>query len=195
MHEGSSLDHDADDTVLHWLPDSFTASRSSSPAALDSHLAHLKTPGEALVFVLFYVTHSKCYVLTEHFTPSQASPEYAEVLSYMRRPDATLGGWLNDAAVDNPVEYCVGTCHRVFGVHQNFMSSMFFMQLGPVENPARGMMSRLPGFATPPAMLTEISAEAPRTMYAMYIYPQVSSVQVESGWVMSLTFISSDVDP
>ncbi len=48
------------------------------------HLAHLKTPGEALVFVLFYVTHSKCYVLTERFTPSQASPEYAEVLSYMR---------------------------------------------------------------------------------------------------------------
>ncbi len=26
MHEGSSLDHDADDAVLHWLPDGFTAS-------------------------------------------------------------------------------------------------------------------------------------------------------------------------
>ncbi|KAK0445822.1 hypothetical protein EV421DRAFT_1902188 [Armillaria borealis] len=53
------------------------------------------------------------------------------------------------------------------------MSSMFFMQLGAVESPARGMMSRLPGFATPPAMLTEIGAEALRTMYAMYIYPQM----------------------
>ncbi len=89
-HEGSSLDHDA---VLHWLLDSFTASQSSSPAALDSHLAHLKTPGEALVFVLFYVTHSKHYVLTECFTPSQASPKYAEVLSYMRRPQCHFG-WL-----------------------------------------------------------------------------------------------------
>ncbi len=44
-------------------------------------------------------------------------------------------------------------------------------------------------------MLTEIGAEAPQMMYAMYIHPQVSSVKVESGWVMSLTFISSDVDP
>ncbi|KAK0445823.1 hypothetical protein EV421DRAFT_1902189 [Armillaria borealis] len=83
-HEGDSFDHDTEDAVLHWVPDGFTASRSSSPAPLASRLAHLKTPSEALVFVLFYVTHSKCYVLTECFTPSQASPKYAEVLSYMR---------------------------------------------------------------------------------------------------------------
>ncbi|KAK0235065.1 hypothetical protein EDD85DRAFT_791962 [Armillaria nabsnona] len=45
----------------------------------------------------------------------------------------------------------------VFGVHENFMSSMFFMQLGPVEKPARSMMNHLPGFTTPPAVLTEIA--------------------------------------
>ncbi|KAK0231646.1 hypothetical protein EDD85DRAFT_793314 [Armillaria nabsnona] len=153
-YEGYSLDHDVDDVVLHWLLDGFTVSQSSSPAALGSCLAHLKTPGKALVFVLFYVTHSKCYVLTEHFTPSQASPEYAEVLSYM---------------------------------------SMFFMQLGPVEKPAHGMMSCLPGFATPPAVLTEISAEALQTMYAMYICPQMLTLDLLELPLLQESHINSEI--
>ncbi len=41
MDAGDNCDHNAEDAVLHWVPDGFIVSQSSSPAPLGSCLAHV----------------------------------------------------------------------------------------------------------------------------------------------------------